>query len=554
MPLKKGSSQKTISVNIAEMIKAGHPRDQAIAAALNTARKARDDGGATVSPQAISSADTSLKQVPALLKSKVLDIVPGHRNLDMGGGRYDLGTQHLASRGVESHVFDPFNRSEAHNTSVLKRFKERPADSVTAANVLNVIKEPEHRRGMIQSSYDHLSPEGKAYFDVYEGDRSGVGRETSKGYQNNKKAAEYHEEVASVFPHVERKGTVLIGHKAKPRTARATGGPIPQQVDDAGKTLPETTHTLALQHQAMLEGRKPAVLYPSNGHTAPEPLPGVGVMHTKDGIIHYNPEMVSPERIRKAAMENRLNDVLGLGPFSKDDVLKRVHRGEAPVAVVVRDHTGHEVIAAAGTDKTAPIQIKALQGLVPPGGTINVEDERQVLGNRIGKAGGGALESENKVFTGPIHSPVAGRTDHLPMNVPSGSYVIPADIISAMGEGNTIAGFKHMRRIFGGTPYSGQKEPYGGSTMAPYEQDPKAEPYGEPSGPYESEMPHKASGGEATVPVVVAGGEYVISPEEVRQVGAGDLDTGHRVLDEFVKRMRAQTVKTLKNLPGPKRN
>jgi len=39
MPLKKGKSKKVISENISEMEKSGHPRNQSIAAALNTARK-----------------------------------------------------------------------------------------------------------------------------------------------------------------------------------------------------------------------------------------------------------------------------------------------------------------------------------------------------------------------------------------------------------------------------------------------------------------------------------------------------------------------------------
>jgi len=39
MPLKKGKSKRVISENISEMIKSGHPRDQAIAASLSNARK-----------------------------------------------------------------------------------------------------------------------------------------------------------------------------------------------------------------------------------------------------------------------------------------------------------------------------------------------------------------------------------------------------------------------------------------------------------------------------------------------------------------------------------
>lgn len=39
MPLEKGKSKKVIGHNIAEMESSGYPKKQAIAAALNTARK-----------------------------------------------------------------------------------------------------------------------------------------------------------------------------------------------------------------------------------------------------------------------------------------------------------------------------------------------------------------------------------------------------------------------------------------------------------------------------------------------------------------------------------
>jgi len=140
--------------------------------------------------------------------------------------------------------------------------------------------------------------------------------------------------------------------------------------------------------------------------------------------------------------------------------------------------------------------------------------------SRAKRAFGGDVTTTEKVHVGPIHSPVAGRTDHLPMHVHSGSYVIPADIISAMGEGNTMAGFKVANELFG---------PEQGIPLA------------------------RAKGGETgeIVPIIAAGGEYVIHPDDVTRIGNGTLDEGHKVLDHFVKKMRAKTVQTLKNLPGP---
>jgi len=153
------------------------------------------------------------------------------------------------------------------------------------------------------------------------------------------------------------------------------------------------------------------------------------------------------------------------------------------------------------------------------------------------RAAGGQIKAPppkittDKVHTGPIHSPVAGRTDHLPMHVPSGSYVIPADIISAMGEGNTMAGFRVANQIF-------------------------TKPNGEPmNAPYDG---NRLQGAERTnpppVPIVAAGGEYVIHPDDITFIGKGDIDQGHEALDEFVLKMRAKTVKTLKGLAGPKKD
>lgn len=127
-----------------------------------------------------------------------------------------------------------------------------------------------------------------------------------------------------------------------------------------------------------------------------------------------------------------------------------------------------------------------------------------------------------KLHTGAIKAPVAGRTDHLPMHVPSGSYVIPADIVSAIGEGNTAHGFDIIDYMVK------QRMADGGDVNQTENGDPVA--------------------------IVAAGGEYVIPPEAVKGFGNGGLDEGHKALDEWVKHERANTIKTLQKLPAPKKD
>jgi hypothetical protein len=56
------------------------------------------------------------------------------------------------------------------------------------------------------------------------------------------------------------------------------------------------------------------------------------------------------------------------------------------------------------------------------------------------------------------------------------------------------------------------------------------------------------------VPIVAAGGEYVIPPYAVLGIGNGDIDLGHRILDQFVMKLRKQHIKTLQKLAPPKKD
>jgi len=144
----------------------------------------------------------------------------------------------------------------------------------------------------------------------------------------------------------------------------------------------------------------------------------------------------------------------------------------------------------------------------------------------------GGQAKDPKVFHGPLKAKIPGRTDRLPLHVKSGSYVLPADIVSGLAEGNTEAGYEIIKKMIeeaksrGGRV--GMQTKYG---LTGHYHQPRN-----------------------IVPVIVAGGEYILTPEEVEAFGEGDINAGHKVLDSFVKTQRKKTIKTLKKLPGPARD
>src|SRR5262249_2410025 len=129
------------------------------------------------------------------------------------------------------------------------------------------------------------------------------------------------------------------------------------------------------------------------------------------------------------------------------------------------------------------------------------------------------------------------------ISVPSGSYVLPAAHVSAMGQGNTINGMAILTRMFG-QPAQMRRGPGPPRTPAPKNMNPV------PSG--------IASAGGARgehvgrdFPIRAVVGELVISRDRVARVGGGDIDHGHAILDHWVKTTHKKYAKPVANLPPP---
>jgi len=175
------------------------------------AKRLADDMDAALK-QKFGSGNTSLRQVAAGFRK--IEFRPGTVNLDLGGGKFDEATKFLAEKGVTNLVFDPVNRNAEHNRRIFEEVKNGGVDTVTCNNVLNVIAEPAARDNVILQAAKALKPDGTAYFTVYEGDGSGAGRQSqADAWQENRKTADYLEEVKKHFGDVTLKNKVIIARQ-----------------------------------------------------------------------------------------------------------------------------------------------------------------------------------------------------------------------------------------------------------------------------------------------------------------------------------------------------
>lgn len=196
----------------------------------------------------------------------------------------------------------------------------------------------------------------------------------------------------------------------------------------------------------------------------------------------------------------------------------------------------------AGMLPTTPRALAA-GGIATPGvGNFNMGKSANLSPGPMQKAG------DRQMMKGPILSAISGRTDAHKGAVPSGSYVVPADIVSGRGQGNTIAGSNIMSRMFKMGPYgSGAGAIHTGHSMPKGMAAPKMQQVMASRGGAQQKHHHIGK----PVPVNLAGGEFIVPPENLMATVHPNLDTAHRIMDKWVVNERKKLRKTLGKLPGP---
>ncbi len=236
-------------------------------------------------------------------------------------------------------------------------------------------------------------------------------------------------------------------------------------------------------------------------------------------------------------------------------------------------------LRAGDTSKPIGKQMPLLKGKKNIGANIH---EMQSHGHSYEQSVAAALKAAygpkraNGGHVGPLHGTSTGRADDIATTVADGSHILTADCVSAIGDGNTEAGYAKLLKMFPHShPY---KRAEGGGIAMPHMTSLPGTPHisstphlvglpkphmttphlaGVPQVKGIASLPHMtkpklAKGGEAKqVPVKLSAGEFCVSPEDVARIGKGDLERGHAILDKLILEVRKANISKLKKLPGP---
>ena len=155
--------------------------------------------------------------------------------------------------------------------------------------------------------------------------------------------------------------------------------------------------------------------------------------------------------------------------------------------------------------------------------------------------------SADTPMSGYLHGATAGRADALKGTALSDSYILPAEEIAGLGEGNSLMGARVIQSMLNSGPHGIPQQRQHAGRGPPHP----------PSGREPAEFQAKGGGvqhheGQPTTKVALSHGEYSMSPEEVmRFTGRKDRASATRVMDLFTMELRKRHIKDLSGLKPP---
>lgn len=167
----------------------------------------------TITTQKITSELTSINSLNGAYKLIEGKYPVGTLIFDYGCGKYNTNRDFATKCGYCWFGYDPYNRTKKENMENINHVRERrnAPDIVMLNNVLNVIDNANSINGILSDIYyNYAGDNTDIYITIYEGDKSGIGKVTTKGYQRNEKLIKYRDYINEWFEVVEKVDSNII--------------------------------------------------------------------------------------------------------------------------------------------------------------------------------------------------------------------------------------------------------------------------------------------------------------------------------------------------------